>query len=75
MNLERAVRLLAGTMVLVSILLATLVSPWWLLMTTFVGLNLVQSSVTGFCPAETVVGRWYGPGGRALRRSGADHRA
>jgi hypothetical protein len=33
-------------------LLAWLVSPWWLAMTAFVGLNLFQSSFTGFCPAE-----------------------
>ncbi len=51
MNLDRAVLALAGTMTLVSALLAALVSPWWLLLTDFVGLNLLQSSVTGFCPA------------------------
>ena len=60
MSLERAVRLLAGTMVLVSLALATLVSPWWLLLTTFVGLNLLQSSLTGFCPAEKVLGWVFG---------------
>lgn len=47
MNLDRAVLALAGTMVLISVL----ASSWWLLLTTFVGLNLLQSSVTGFCPA------------------------
>ena len=60
MNLERAVRLLAGTIVLVSVLLTTLVSPWWLLLTTFVGLNLFQSSLTGFCPAESILSRALG---------------
>lgn len=54
MNLDRAVLALAGTMTLVSALLAALVSPWWLLLTAFVGLNLLQSSVTGFCPAAMV---------------------
>lgn len=57
MTLERAVRLLAGTVVLAGVLLATLVSPWWLLLTTFAGLNLLQSSLTGFCPAEFVLAR------------------
>ena len=57
MNLDRAVLALAGTMTLVSALLAALVSPWWLLLTAFVGLNLLQSSVTGFCPAATVFRR------------------
>jgi len=44
-------------MTLVSTLLAALVSPWWLLLTAFVGLNLLQSSVTGFCPAAMVFRR------------------
>ena len=57
MNLDRAVLTLAGTMTLVSALLAALVSPWWLLLTAFVGLNLLQSSVTGFCPAAMVFRR------------------
>ena len=57
MNIDRAVLLLAGTMVVASVLLATLVSGWWLLLTAFVGLNLMQSSVTGFCPAASVFRR------------------
>ncbi len=48
MYLDRAVLLLAGTMTLLSALLVALVSPWWLLLTAFVGLNLLQSSVTDF---------------------------
>ena len=60
MNLEPLIRRLAGSLVLVSILLAVLVSPWWLLLATFVALNLLQSSFTGFCPAERVLGRLYG---------------
>ncbi len=57
MNLDRAVLALAGTITLVSALLAAVVSPWWLLLTAFVGLNLLQSSVTGFCPAAMVFRR------------------
>ena len=57
MNLDRAVLALAGTIVLTSALLAALVSPWWLLLAAFVGLNLLQSSVTGFCPAALVLRR------------------
>lgn len=60
MRLESAVRLLAGTIVLVSVLLTALVSSWWLVLTAFVGLNLVQSSLTGFCPAECVLRRTLG---------------
>jgi hypothetical protein len=57
MNLDRAVLLLAGTMTLLSALLVALVSPWWLLLTAFVGLNLLQSSITGFCPAAVIFRR------------------
>lgn len=55
MTTERAIRALAGTLVLVSVALAHFVSPWWLLLTCFVGLNLLQSAFTGFCPAETIL--------------------
>ncbi len=67
MNLDRAVLLLAGTMTLLSALLAATVSPWWLLLTTFVGLNLLQSSVTGFCPAAVVFRRLGVTSGCAFR--------
>lgn len=54
MNVDRAVLSLAGTMVLASLALAHFVSPYWLLLTAFVGLNLLQAAFTGFCPAATV---------------------
>jgi len=54
MNLDRAVFAFAGVMTLASALLVYFVSPWWLLLTAFVGLNLLQSSLTGFCPAAVV---------------------
>ena len=57
MNIDRAVFAMAGSLILVSVLLAALVSTWWLLLTAFVGLNLLQSSVTGFCPAALVFKR------------------
>lgn len=66
MNIDRAVLLLAGTMVVASVLLATLVSSWWLLLTAFVGLNLMQSSITGLCPAASVLRRLGLPSGCAL---------
>ena len=67
MNLDRAGLALAGTITLVSALLAALVSPWWLLLTAFVGLNLLQSSVTGFCPAAAVFRRLGLSSGCAFR--------
>ena len=55
MTIERIVRAFAGTMVLVSLLLGLLVSPYWFLLTGFVGLNLLQSAFTGFCPLATLL--------------------
>jgi hypothetical protein len=49
MKTEQLVRLMAGTVVLSSAALAHWVSPWWLLLTAFAGLNLIQSVFTGFC--------------------------
>jgi hypothetical protein len=54
MNIDRAVLAFAGLMVLASLALAHYVSPNWLWLTAFVGLNLIQSSFTGFCPAAMV---------------------
>ena len=54
MTIGRAVTLLAGLMVLLSLALAHVFHPYWLAMAAFVGLNLVQSSFTGFCPAAMI---------------------
>ncbi len=51
MSIDRAVFRFAGVMVLLSVVLTYYVSEYFLLFTTFIGLNLVQSSFTGFCPA------------------------
>ena len=57
MKIEAFIRVLAGTVVLLSILLARLVSPWWLLLTAFIGFNLIQSAFTGFCPPSLLLRR------------------
>lgn len=54
MTVERALRLTAGTFVLLSLALGYWVSPWWLLFTAFVGLNLLQSGFTNWCPAMAI---------------------
>jgi hypothetical protein len=54
---ERMVRRLAGVFVIVSLLLAWKLSPWWLILNAFVGVNLLQSSFTGFCPPEILFRR------------------
>ena len=57
MTVERALRLMAGTFVLLSLALGYWVSPWWYLFTAFVGLNLLQSGVTNWCPAMYILGK------------------
>lgn len=55
--MERAIRALAGTLVTVSVILGYLVSPYWFLLTLFVGLNLFQSSLTQWCLAEQILSK------------------
>ena len=55
MNIERALRLIAGLVVLLSVALGWWVSPWFFLLTAFVGLNLFQSAFTNWCPMMIVL--------------------
>ncbi len=55
MSSESLVRILAGSMTLASAALAHWHSPYWLWLTAFVGLNLVQSAFTGFCPPTLIL--------------------
>ncbi|MDH6357008.1 DUF2892 domain-containing protein [Parabacteroides sp. PF5-9] len=55
MKREYIIRIVAGTMVLAGISLAYFVSIGWLLLPAFVGVNLIQSSFTGFCPLEMIL--------------------
>jgi len=54
MNVERALRVMAGVVVLLSLALAHWVSDYWLWLTAFVGLNLLQSAFTNWCLAMTI---------------------
>lgn len=54
MNIDRAVLAFAGIVVLASVVLAHYVSPWFLLLTAFAGLNMLQAAFTGFCPAAMI---------------------
>jgi hypothetical protein len=54
MNVDRAVFAFAGLMILLSLALGYYVSPYWLLFTAFVGVNMLQSAFTGFCPAAII---------------------
>ena len=55
MKIDSLIRLLAGTVTLVGVALAHFVSPWWLLLPAFAGLNLIQSVFTGFCPPSILL--------------------
>ena len=61
MGLEKALRLMAGIMVLLSAALTYFVSPWWILLTVFIGVNLLQSGLTNWCPGMAVL-RAFGVG-------------
>lgn len=55
MKTEYQVRILEGGLVLLSLALTYFFNPWWLALAGFVGVNLIQSAVTGFCPAEILL--------------------
>jgi len=57
MTTENKIRILAGSVVLLSFVLGRLVHQQWHWLAVFVGLNLIQSAFTGFCPAEKILGR------------------
>ena len=55
MTVERGLRLMAGVMVLLSLGLTYYVSHYWMLLTVFIGLNLLQSAFTNWCPAMSIL--------------------
>ena len=57
MTMHNAIRVLAGTLVLVSLVLGLWVNKWWFCLTAFVGVNLIQSAFTHFCPAEMILAK------------------
>ena len=67
MNLDRAVLRFAGFVVLLSVLLAWFVHPWWIALAAFAGLNMLQASFTGFCPAAMLFKRLGVRSGAAFR--------
>ena len=55
MNLDRLVFTIAGSFILLSVLLSVFHSPYWMFFTAFVGANLLQASFTGFCPLAVLL--------------------
>jgi hypothetical protein len=78
MKTEGIIRILAGVLVLTSVVLSRIVHPNWLILAAFVGANLIQSAFTGFCPAEIILRRMgvgsgsgsCGPGGAGGGKGG-----
>jgi hypothetical protein len=72
MTIERIIRIFAGAVVLISLLLGVqgsplFVSPWWLAVTAFVGFNLFQSGFTNICPLAFVLKKLGVPENRVAR--------
>jgi len=59
MNVDKAVLIFAGIVVLTGVALGTFQSPYWYLLSAFAGLNMFQAGFTGFCPAA-VLFHWLG---------------
>jgi len=55
MTVEKMVHIVAGAFILASLALAHFVSPKWLWFTAFVGLNLLQSGITGWCLMNNIL--------------------
>jgi hypothetical protein len=69
MTIDRIVRLVAGAFVLISLVLARTVSMNWLFFTAFVGLNLLQSAFTNWCPLMSILRKMGVPETPAVKRS------
>jgi hypothetical protein len=54
MNVDKAVFVFAGVIVLTGLALGTYANPWWYLLSAFAGLNMIQAAFTGFCPAAII---------------------
>lgn len=66
MSIDRIVFAFAGAVVLLSLLLAHFVNPNWLWVTAFVGANMLQASLTGFCPLAVIVKKLGAQPGKAF---------
>ncbi len=66
MNIDRLVFAFAGMMILLSLVLSQLHSPYWLALTAFVGLNMLQAAFTGFCPLAAILRKLGRPSGAAF---------
>ena len=68
MTIEKLLRGIAGAFILISVLLAHFYSPYWLWFTGFVGINLLQSGFTNWCPMITILRKLGVPEGPSLKK-------
>lgn len=71
MTVERGLRMVAGIVVMASLALGYWASPWWYLLTAFVGLNLFQSAFTNWCPMMVVLRKIGLPEAGSASRAGS----
>lgn len=67
MSLDRLVLAFAGSVVLLGVALAYVLNPWWIALSVFAGLNMIQAAFTGFCPAAMVFKKLGAKPGVAFR--------
>jgi hypothetical protein len=75
MNVDRAVFVFAGCVVLIGIALSQAVNPWWLVLSAFAGVNMIQAAFTRFCPAAMLFKALGLPPGQAFPCSGTYSRS
>lgn len=68
MTIERSLRLIAGSFILLSLLLGWFLHPGWFFFTGFVALNLIQSAFTNWCPMMSILRRLGVPSGELASR-------
>ncbi|MFI4868780.1 MAG: DUF2892 domain-containing protein [Steroidobacterales bacterium] len=66
MSIDRIVFAFAGLMIMLSLVLSYLLTPYWLILTAFVGLNMLQSAFTGFCPLAWILKKLGAKAGAAF---------
>lgn len=66
MSIDRIVMMFAGTVILISLTLSQLHHVYWLFLTAFVGVNLLQASLTGFCPLAMILKAFGAKPGKAF---------
>jgi len=67
MNIDRIVFAVAGSFILLSVILSQIHSPYWIYFAAFVGANLLQSSISGFCPMAVILKKIGVQSGHAFR--------